>query len=56
MAELWIFTTHFFKFRTFIMLHPSKHHVFLEFLVENKEFNSTKRALCAYTAHNKWLK
>ena len=55
-AQLWIFTTHFFKFRAFIMLQPPKQHVFLEFLVENKVFYSTKRALRADTARNKWPK
>ena len=44
-AQLWIFSTHFFKFRAFITLHSPKQHVFLEFLVENKAFYSTKRAL-----------
>ena len=35
---------------------PPKRHVFLEFLVENKAFHFSKRALHAGTAHNKWLK
>ena len=57
-AQFWIFTN-FFKFRAFITLHPlpPKQHVFLEFLVENKEFYSTKKALradAARTANNKW--
>ena len=55
-AQLWIFATHFFKFRAFVTLHPPKQHVFLEFSVENKAFYFTKRALCADTARNKWLK
>ena len=55
-AQLWIFTAHFFKFRAFIALHPRKQQVFLEFLVENKAFYSTKRALRADTARSKWLK
>ena len=38
------------------MLHPLKQHVFLEYLVENTAFYSTKRALRVYTACNKWLK
>ena len=54
--KLWIFTTHFFKFRAFITLHPLKQHVFLEFLVGIKAFFSTKRAFSADTACNKWLK
>ena len=33
-----------------------KKHVFLEFLLENKAFCSTKKELHADTAHNKWLK
>ena len=37
-------------------LHPPIQHVFWEFLVENKAFHSTKRALRANTACNKWLK
>ena len=57
-AQFWIFTN-FFKFRAFITLHPlpPKQHVFLEFLVENKEFYSKKKALradAARTAYNKW--
>ena len=43
-----------FKFREFIMLQPLKQ--FLEYLVENKTFYSTKRTLRVYTACNKWLK
>ena len=43
-AQFWIFTTHFLKFRAFITLNPLKQYVFLEFLVENKAFNSKKRA------------
>ena len=35
---------------------PPKQHVFLEFLVENKAFRFSKRALRASTARNKWLK
>ena len=35
---------------------PQKQHVFLEFLVENKAFRFSKRALRAGTARNKWLK
>ena len=52
-AQLWIFTPHLFKFRAFITLHPPKQHAFLEFLVENKAFCSTKRALRADTARKK---
>ena len=37
-------------------LHPPIQHVFWEFLVDNKAFYSTKRALRANTARNKWLK
>ena len=55
-AQLLIFTTHFFKFRAFITLHPPKQHVFLEVLVENKAFYSTKKTPGADTVHNKWLK
>ena len=35
---------------------PSKWYVFLEVLVEKKAFCFSKRALCASTACNKWLK
>ena len=35
------------------MLNLPKQHAFLEFLVENKAFYSTKRALRADTAYNK---
>ena len=51
--QLWIFIPHLFKFRTFIMPHLPKQYAFLEFLVENKAFCSTKRALRADTARNK---
>ena len=55
-AQLWIFTPHFPKFRAFEMLHSSKRHLFSEFLVENKAFQFSKRALHAGTARKKWLK
>ena len=55
-AKLWIFTPHSSKFRAFGTLHPPKRHVFLEFLEENKANHSSKRALRAATARNKWLK
>ena len=55
-AQLWIFTPHSSKFRAFRTLHPPKRHVFLEFLVENKAYHFSKRALRAGTARNKWLK
>ena len=55
-TQLWIFATDFFKIRASISLHPPKQHVFLEFLIENKEFYSTKRALRGDTARNMWLK
>ena len=57
-AQLWIFTPHFFKLRAFGTLHPSKRHMFLEFLVKKKVFYFSKRALSlrAGTARNKWLK
>ena len=46
----------FFKCRIFRTLHPSKQHVFLEFLVENRAFYFSKRALRAGIARTKWLK
>ena len=47
----------FIKFRTFITLPPPpKQHVFLEFLVENKAFYSTKGELRVDIAHSKRLK
>ena len=55
-VQLWIFTPHFSKFRAFRTLQPPKRHVFLEFLVENKAFNFSKRAVHADTACNKWFK
>ena len=55
-AQLWIFATDFSKIRASLSLHHPKQYVFLEFLVENKEFYSTKRALRADTARNKWIK
>ena len=55
-AQLWIFTPYFSKFWAFRTLHPPKRHVFLEFLVEKKAFHSSKRALRAGIACNKWLK
>ena len=51
-VQSWIFTPHFCKFRAFRMLH----YAFLEFLVENKAFYFSKRALHADTTHKKWLK
>ena len=53
---MWIFTPHFSKFRTFGMLHPPKWHMFLEFLVKNKAFCFSKRALRPGAAGNKWFK
>ena len=41
---------------TFLLIDPTKQHVFLEFLVENKVFCSTERLLRADNARNKWLK
>ena len=55
-VKLWIFTTHFSKFRALGTLHPSKRHMLLEFLVKNKVFYFLKRALRAGTTHSKWLK
>ena len=55
-AQVWVFTPYFCKFRTFRTLHLPKRHVFLEVLVEKKAFCFSKRALCAGTARNKWLK
>ena len=55
-AQRWIFTPHFSKFRAFRTLHPPKWNVVLEFLVENKAFHFSKRALPVATTHNKWLK
>ena len=54
--KLWIFTPHLSKFRTFRTLHPSKQHVFFKYLVENKAYSLSKRALRVDTARNKWLK
>ena len=47
-AQLWIFTPRFFKIGAFRMLYPSKRHVFFEFLVEEKAFHFSKRALHGY--------
>ena len=55
-AQLWIFNPHFFKFRAFKTPHPTKRHVVLEVLVENKAFHFSKRALRAGTTCNRWLK
>ena len=55
-AQLWIFTSHFSKFRAFRTLQPHKQHVFLEFLVENKAFHVSKRALRTSTTRIKWFK
>ena len=55
-AQLWTFTPHFSKFRVFRTVHSTKRDVFLEFLVENKAFNFSKRALRANIARDKWLK
>ena len=55
-AQLWIFTPHSSKFRAFRTLHLPIRHVFLEFLVENKAYHFSKRALRAGTARNKLLK
>ena len=55
-AQLWIFTPYFSNVRTFRTLHPTKRHVFLEFLVETKSYKFLKRALRAGTVRNKWLK
>ena len=51
-AQVWIFTPHFL----FTKLHSPKQHVFLQFLVEKKTFNFSKRALRAGAARNKLLK
>ena len=56
MTKLWISTPHFSKFRVFRKLYPLKQHVSLQFLVEIKVFNFSKRALPAGTACNNWLK
>ena len=37
------------------MLHPPKRYVFLDYLVEKKAFQFSKKTLHADTAHNKWL-
>ena len=55
-AQSWIFTPHRSKFRAIRTLNLSKRHVFLEVLVEKKEFDFSKRALRAGTARDKWLK
>ena len=63
-AQLWIPPPHththththtplqFSKFRAFRMLHPTKQHVFLEVLVENKALYFSKMALHAGTTNN----
>ena len=38
------------------MLQPFKRYVILEFLVQNKAFDLSKKALRAVTARNEWLK
>ena len=50
------FTPRLSKFRAFRTLHPPRRHVFLQFLVENKAFYLSKRALPAGTACHSWLK
>ena len=55
-AQFCFFTPNSSKFRAFRTLHPHKHHMFLEFFVENKAFHFSKRALGTGTARNKWLK
>ena len=42
----------FSKFRAFGMLHPTKRHVFLEVLLENKALYFSKTALHAGTTNN----
>ena len=54
-AELWIFNPDFSKFRALRTLHSPKRHVVFKFLVENKAFHFSKRALRAGTTHNKCL-
>ena len=53
---MWLFTPHFPEFRTFRTLQPFKRYVILGFLVENKAFDLSKKALRAVTARNEWLK
>ena len=55
-AQLWIFTTHSSNLGHLEHCTPPKRHVFLEFLVENKAYHFSKRALRAGTARSKWLK
>ena len=54
-AQLWIPSPtplQFSKFRAFRMLHPTKRHVFLEVLLENKALYFSKTALHAGTTNN----
>ena len=53
---MWIFTTHFLKFRAFRTLHFIKWYVFLKILIENKAFYFSKRTLHVDKACNKYLK
>ena len=54
-AQLEIFPSTFFKFRTFGKLHPPKP-VVLQIFTKNKLFNFSKRPLRVSTTCNKWLK
>ena len=55
-AQLWIFTPHFSKFRAFRTPHPPKLHVLSRGFLVDKAFYFSKRALRANIARSKLLK